>query len=165
MNDTLTVPGAELYYTVSGSGPTLLLICGGVYDADAYGGLASQLVDRYTVVTYDRRGNSRSPLDGPPTPQTIEVHADDAHRILAATSPGHPAYVFGNSSGAMIALELATRHPEQVRVVVAHERRPRWLGPSSGPGCRCAAVTTASASRAAVTRRPPTPSPTRPRSR
>ncbi|MGN6175885.1 MAG: alpha/beta fold hydrolase [Streptosporangiaceae bacterium] len=64
---TLKVPGASLYHEIRGSGPVLLLICGGVYDAAGYAGLAQQLADRYTVVTYDRRGNSRSPLDGPPS--------------------------------------------------------------------------------------------------
>jgi pimeloyl-ACP methyl ester carboxylesterase len=62
---TLKVPGASLYYEVRGSGPVLLLVCGGLYDAAGYAGLARQLAGRYTVVTYDRRGNSRSPLDGP----------------------------------------------------------------------------------------------------
>jgi pimeloyl-ACP methyl ester carboxylesterase len=121
--DTLPVPGANLYHEVRGNGPVLLLICGGIYDAAGYAALAEQLADRYTVVTYDRRGNSRSPLEGPRERQRIEVHADDAHRLLAAVGvgPDQPAYVFGNSSGAEIALELATRHPEQVRVVVAHE--------------------------------------------
>jgi len=120
---TLEVPGANLYYEIRGSGPVLLLICGGVYDAAGYAGLAQQLADRYTVVTYDRRGNSRSPLDGPPEQQSIEVHGEDAHRVLAAAgvTGGEPARVFGNSSGAMIGLELAARHPEQVRTVVAHE--------------------------------------------
>jgi pimeloyl-ACP methyl ester carboxylesterase len=121
--NTLKVPGANLYYEVRGSGPVLLLICGGVYDADGYAGLAQQLADRYTVVTYDRRGNSRSPLDGPPEHQRIEVHGDDAQRVLVAAgvTGGEPAHVFGNSSGAMIGLELAARHPEQVRTLVAHE--------------------------------------------
>jgi pimeloyl-ACP methyl ester carboxylesterase len=32
-----------------------------------------------------------------------------------------PAYVFGNSSGAIIGLELGARHPGQVRTLVAHE--------------------------------------------
>ena len=84
---------------------------------------AQQLADRYTVVTYDRRGNSRSPLDGPPGPQSIEVHGDDAHRVLSAVgvTAGQPASVFGNSSGGTIGLELAARHPEQVRTVVVHE--------------------------------------------
>ncbi|GAA4587343.1 alpha/beta hydrolase [Planotetraspora phitsanulokensis] len=121
--DLLKVPGANLYYEVRGSGPVLLLICGGVYDAAGYAGLADRLADRYTVVTYDRRGNSRSPLDGPREHQSIEVHGDDAHRVLDAVgvTAGEPAYVFGNSSGAMIGLELAARHPEQVRLLVAHE--------------------------------------------
>ncbi|HKA11787.1 MAG TPA: alpha/beta hydrolase [Candidatus Dormibacteraeota bacterium] len=122
-SNTLRVPGATLYYEVRGSGPVLLLICGGVYDAAGYAALAERLADRYTVVTYDRRGNSRSPLDGPPSPQRIEVHGDDAHRVLAAVgvTTGEPAHVFGNSSGAMIGLELAARHPEQGRTLVAHE--------------------------------------------
>ena len=62
--NTLKVPGANLYHEVRGSGPVLLLICGGVYDAAGYAGLAQRLADRYTVVTYDRRGNSRSPWTG-----------------------------------------------------------------------------------------------------
>lgn len=121
--NALTVPGATLHYEVDGSGPVLLLICGGVYDAAGYAALARQLSDRYTVVRYDRRGNSRSPLDGPPEPQSIEVHGDDAHRVLSAVgvTAAAPAYVFGNSSGAVIGVELATRHPEQVRTLVAHE--------------------------------------------
>ncbi|MEV0597415.1 alpha/beta fold hydrolase [Nonomuraea cavernae] len=121
--NTLTVPGATLHYEVDGSGPVLLLICGGVYDAAGYAALARQLSDRYTVVRYDRRGNSRSPLDGPPEPQSIEVHGDDAHRVLSAVgvTAAAPAHVFGNSSGGMIGLELAGRHPEQVRTVVVHE--------------------------------------------
>src|SRR5512138_2315480 len=117
---TLKVPGATLHYEVRGSGPVLLLICGGIYDAQGFAGLAEELADRYTVVTYDRRGNSRSPLDGPPAPLRVDEQADDAHRLLQAVS-SEPASVFGNSSGADIALELAVRHPEQVRVVVAHE--------------------------------------------
>jgi pimeloyl-ACP methyl ester carboxylesterase len=118
--DILKVPGATLYYEVRGAGPVLLLICGGIYDAAGYAGLAARFVDRYTVVTYDRRGNSRSPLDEPPEPQRIAVHTDDAHRVLAEVTDD-PAYVFGNSSGASIGLDLAARHPEQVRVLVAHE--------------------------------------------
>ncbi|MDB5058689.1 MAG: putative polymerase, sigma-24 subunit, subfamily, partial [Chloroflexi bacterium] len=119
--DTLKVPGAALYYEVQGSGPFLLLICGGIYDARTFARLTRQLADRHTVVTYDRRGNSRSPLDGPPEHLNMLVQVDDAHRLLNVVAGDQPADVFGNSSGAMIGLELAARHPEQVRTVVAHE--------------------------------------------
>jgi pimeloyl-ACP methyl ester carboxylesterase len=94
-----------------------------VYDAAGYADLAEQLADRYTVVTYDRRGNSRSPWTGHRRNQSIEVHGDDACHVLAAVgvTGDEPAYVFGNSSGAMIGLELAARHPERVHTLVAHE--------------------------------------------
>ncbi|HKT00343.1 MAG TPA: alpha/beta hydrolase [Rugosimonospora sp.] len=130
----LPVPGAAIYYEVRGSGPVLLLICGGVYDADGYAGLAGQLADRYTVVTYDRRGNSRSAAGVPREPQRIEVHADDAYRVLHAVgvAAGGPAYVFGNSSGAEIGLELAARHPELVRTLIAHEPPIFDLLPDAG---------------------------------
>jgi pimeloyl-ACP methyl ester carboxylesterase len=62
--DTLQVPGATLYYEVSGSGPMLLLIPGGPADAGVFADLAGFLADRYTVVAYDPRGNSRSVTDG-----------------------------------------------------------------------------------------------------
>ncbi|GAA1592512.1 hypothetical protein GCM10009789_53230 [Kribbella sancticallisti] len=121
--DNLAVPGANLYYEVRGAGPVLLLVCGGVYDAAGYAQLAEHFADRYTVVTYDRRGNSRSPLADPAERQSIEVHSDDAARLLSAVgvTADAPAEVFGNSSGAIIALDLAARHPESVRTVVAHE--------------------------------------------
>ena len=48
--DSLKVPGANLYYEVRGSGPVLLLVCGGIYDAAGYAGLAGPLADRKSVV-------------------------------------------------------------------------------------------------------------------
>ncbi len=118
--ESLKVPGATLYYEVRGSGPVLLMIPGGPADAGAFWGIAGLLADWYTVVTYDPRGNSRSKLDGPPADQKVEVHADDAHRLLAAVG-AEPAYVLGSSGGAVVGLELVARHPGQVDALVAHE--------------------------------------------
>ncbi len=95
---TLKVPGATLYYETRGSGLVLLLIAGGGTDAGVFEAVAHVLAHDYTVVTYDPRGNSRSPLDGPPTDQQIAVHSDDARRLLSTTASG-PAAVFGSSSG------------------------------------------------------------------
>jgi pimeloyl-ACP methyl ester carboxylesterase len=119
--DYLNVPGASLYYEIRGSGPVLLMIPGGPTDASIFSGIAPRLSDRYTVVTYDPRGLSRSTLDVLPEHQRIvEIFADDAHRLLAATR-SEPAFVFGNSGGAIIGLELITQHPKQVQTLVAHE--------------------------------------------
>lgn len=118
--DTLQVPGAVLYHEIRGSGPVLLMIPGGPTDADVFAPIVPLLADRYTVVTYDTRGNSRSHLDGPVEGGLLDAHVDDAHRLLAAVG-SEPAYVLGSSSGAILGLELAARHPEQVRTLVAHE--------------------------------------------
>lgn len=117
---TMKVPGATLYYEVRGSGPTLLMIPGGPADAGGFETLAQALADRYTVVTCDPRGNSRSTFDGAPEDLRVDVHADDARRLLAAVGDG-PAYVLGHSGGGVVALELATAHPDAVHTLVVHE--------------------------------------------
>ncbi len=117
---TLKVPGATLYYEVRGSGPVLLCIPGGPTDAGMFSDLSGRLADRYMVVCYDPRGHSRSPLDGAPEDIPIALHAKDAAALLA-TVTDEPAFVYGNSGGATIGLDLLTRHPEVVRRLVAHE--------------------------------------------
>ena len=119
--DTLPVPGASLYYKVQGSGPLLLMLQGGDGDAEGSDGVAAHLIDRYTVVSYDRRGLSRSKLDSPEAiPVGLATHGEDAHRLLEALT-SEPAFVFGSSIGALISLDLVARHPEQVHTLVAHE--------------------------------------------
>ncbi|MFZ2057869.1 MAG: alpha/beta hydrolase [Acidimicrobiales bacterium] len=116
----LEVPGAKLFYKTCGTGPVLLTLQGGGGDADGSDGLAEALGDRYTVVAYDRRGLSRSSIDDSSAPAEVRTHSDDASRLLAALSD-EPAYVFGSSMGALIGLDLVAAHPEQVRLLVAHE--------------------------------------------
>lgn len=115
-----TGPAADLYYERRGDGPPLLLITGGGGDAGYYAALAGILAAEYTVLTYDRRGNSRSPLHGPPGPVTIAGQSQDALAVLAANGFA-AAHVFGNSGGATIALDLAADHPGAVQAVIAHE--------------------------------------------
>lgn len=117
---TLKVPGATLYFEVRGSGPVLLCISGGPTDAGMFTDLAGRLADRYTVVSYDQRGHSRSALDGEPEDIPVALHADDAAAILRSVGD-EPAYVYGNSGGGTIGLELVARHPDRVRTLVAHE--------------------------------------------
>jgi pimeloyl-ACP methyl ester carboxylesterase len=117
---TLELPGARVYYEVRGSGPVLLCISGGPTDAGMFTDLADRLADRYTVVCYDQRGHSRSPLDGQPEDLPVSLHADDAAAILAVVTD-EPAYVYGDSGGGTIGLDLVTRHPDLVRTLVAHE--------------------------------------------
>src|SRR3712207_6715723 len=58
--DTIEVNGVELYHEVRGRGAPVLFISGAGGDAGQWGQVADLLADEFTVVTYDRRGNSRS---------------------------------------------------------------------------------------------------------
>ncbi len=119
---TLDVPGAVLYYDVrsndSGTDPVLLLI-GSPMGATGFGTLAGHFADR-TVVTYDPRGAERSVRTDGAAESTPDEHADDLHRLISALDAG-PVDVFASSGGAVNALALVARHPEQVRILVAHE--------------------------------------------
>ncbi len=119
-SSTLRVPGATIYYETQGSGPPLLVIPGGPQDAGVFADLSGHLADRYTVVAYDPRGNSRSRSEGEPGDLELDVQGDDAAALIRALGSG-PADVFGTSGGAQIALDLAARYPELVTSVVAHE--------------------------------------------
>ncbi|MFJ8821717.1 alpha/beta fold hydrolase [Streptomyces sp. NPDC102467] len=123
--DRLRVPGATLYHETRGEGPPLLLLPGAGGDAAVLDPVADALADTFTVLTHDPRGYSRSTLDGPPAEQRVDVHADDALRLLDAVAPGEPAYVAGASSGAIVTLDLLARHPERLRGALAHEP-PSW---------------------------------------
>lgn len=62
--DTLEVPGASLYYEMRGSGPLLPMLPGAQGDAEYSNAVTDHLVGCYTIVSYDRRGLSRSTLHG-----------------------------------------------------------------------------------------------------
>src|SRR6516165_6046403 len=119
---TLDAPGAALHYDVRSNGagaePVLLLI-GSPMGAEGFVTLAGHFTDR-TVVTYDPRGAGRSKRTDGATETTVEEHADDLHRLIDALGAG-PVDIFASSGGAVNALALVATHPEQVRILVAHE--------------------------------------------
>src|SRR5450432_975923 len=119
---TRGAPGAALTYDVrragSNTAPTLLVI-GSPMGAGGFVTLAGHFTDR-TVVTYDPRGVERSTKADPASPSTPEEHADDLHRIIAELGAG-PVDLFASSGGAVNALALVARHPDQVRTLIAHE--------------------------------------------
>jgi pimeloyl-ACP methyl ester carboxylesterase len=119
---TLDVPGAKLTYDVRSGAPgdtPVLLMIGSPMGAAGFGSLSQHFTDR-TVVTYDPRGVERSPKTDPTTESTPDEHADDLHRLISALDAG-PVDLFASSGGAVNALALVAKHPEQVRTLVAHE--------------------------------------------
>ena len=129
--------GTVLHAETRGHGPAVLLIAGAGGDAAELGGLAAALADDFTVITYDRRGNSRSPHPLGWTQTSIAEQADDAAALLAALGQA-PAVVVGTSAGGSIALELALRHPTAVRAAIVHE--PPILAGTTDPQAVTAAM-------------------------
>src|SRR5258705_13524116 len=119
---TLDVPGAVLTYDVrrndESTEPALMLI-GSPMGASGFVTLAGHFTDR-TVVTYDPRGVERSKKADDTSKSTPDQHADDLHRVISKLGAG-PVEMFASSGGAVNALALVAKHPEQVRTLVAHE--------------------------------------------
>ena len=124
--------GTQLHYELRGKGPLLLFIPGAEGDAEEYARVVGLLEDAYTILSYDRRGFSRSPLPAGYAQATVEEQADDAAALLKAAGLG-PATVWGNSSGAIIGLGLVLRHPEAVAGAMLHEP-PLFAGARDAAG-------------------------------
>jgi pimeloyl-ACP methyl ester carboxylesterase len=121
----VSVNGTSLAVQRRGSGPPVLLIHGGGEDAGMLAEQAESLAAAgFEVVTYDRRGTGRSGREDWPG-GGADQHADDAAMLLRALVV-RPAVVVGVSSGGVIGLDLAARHRDLVKRVVA------WEPPASG---------------------------------
>lgn len=131
---TIDVPGASLTYDIrrneSTTEPALMMI-GSPMGAGGFGTLAGYFADR-TVVTYDPRGVERSQKADDTSESTPDEHGDDVHRVISALGNG-PVDLFASSGGAVNALALVARHPEQVRMLVAHEPPTAAILPDREP--------------------------------
>lgn len=115
-----TEESVDLYWEAVGSGTAVLLIAGTPGDGGQFTDVAEQLASDHLVITYDRRGTSRSATPAGWSETTVAEQADDAAAILARL--GVPrALVYGTSNGAAVALEVALRHPGRVRRAIVHE--------------------------------------------
>ena len=111
--------GAQLFCRARGEGKPLLLIHGAVCDSDFFEGVALVLAAKFRVVTYDRRGYSRSSgqLDEP----FLSASAKDAEQICKQLFPAGSVAVVGCSVGGLIAMEFSRRCPELVEQLILHE--------------------------------------------
>lgn len=116
----VAVDGASIYYERRGQGPALLLIAGAGGDAGMFGPAAEELARDHTVLTIDRRGNSRSKWHGPVREFRLLEHAADAVAVLHANG-FESATVLGQSGGAAITLVLVAAFPHVVDRAIAHE--------------------------------------------
>ena len=109
--------GTDLYYEDVGVGVPILLIHPAGATASTWGRAIEELARFGRVITYDRRGYARS---GGEAVHSIAPHTADAAAMLEGLQTP-PAVVVGTSAGATIAIDLAVRRPDLLRVIVAHE--------------------------------------------
>jgi pimeloyl-ACP methyl ester carboxylesterase len=102
MNDVTSKDGTRIGFDRLGEGPPVVLVCGGSVDRMSNAPLATLLAERFTVFNYDRRGRGDS---GDTAPYAVEREVEDIDAVL--TEAGEPAFLYGSSSGAALALEAA----------------------------------------------------------
>ena len=98
--------GTPISFTVTGAGPCVVLVepVGHFRDVSAFDGVAELLADRFSVITYDRRGRGASTTMASPYSPQREV--EDLAAIIDVAAGGS-AFVYGYSSGALVALHAA----------------------------------------------------------
>jgi pimeloyl-ACP methyl ester carboxylesterase len=124
LNDVATSKGVTVQKVTSrdgtpiavdrvGQGPPIVLVVGAFNDHATGAPLAEVLKSRFTVYNYDRRGRGDS---GDATPYAVEREIEDLDAVI--TEAGGSAFVFGYSSGGVLALEGAAGGLPITRVAV-----------------------------------------------
>ena len=109
-----------LYFEQTGSGPEMVLLHGW----GLHGGIFSELVERlatdYRVTTVDLPGHGHSPA--------VEHYFDlDKTADVLVKLIGKPAIWLGWSLGGLVAMTLASRHPDAVKTLVLVSATPRFV--------------------------------------
>jgi pimeloyl-ACP methyl ester carboxylesterase len=106
MSTVVSNDGTTIAYEKSGAGPPVILVDGALCyrDSGPMRPLAKLLAEHFTVYTYDRRGRGES---GDTQPYAVEREIEDIEALVKEA--GGSAYLYGTSSGAMLALETAAR--------------------------------------------------------
>jgi pimeloyl-ACP methyl ester carboxylesterase len=124
------VNDVRLFYEETGAGEPLVLVHGSWSDHHNFDAVVPALARTFRVVAYDRRGHSLS--ERPSRPATRREQEDELALLIEALGLG-PAHLVGTSFGAAIALGLATRRPDLVRTLTAHEPALPALDPRTRP--------------------------------
>ena len=106
-----SVNGVELYYEIHGDGPPLIMLHGGVNPSEMFGAPLAEMAKAHKVIALHARGHGLS-KDGS-EPWSYEVFADDVAALMRHLGISK-ASVMGYSSGALVALQTAVRHPQLV---------------------------------------------------
>jgi pimeloyl-ACP methyl ester carboxylesterase len=106
METVTSKDGTTIAFDRLGSGPPVVLVCGGSVARTADAAIAQELASDFTVFNYDRRGRGDS---GDTLPYAIDREVEDIEALIGAA--GGSAFLWGSSSGAVLALIAAESVP------------------------------------------------------
>lgn len=116
---TSRVNGTSIYWEIAGDdGDPLVLVHGSWGDHENWASVVPALSRSFRVLTYDRRGHSRS--ERPAGQGSVREDVADLAALLEELRHA-PAHVVGSSFGASIVLRLAAAQPHLFRSLIVHE--------------------------------------------
>ncbi len=118
--------GTAIAFDRSGAGPAIIVVGAATTTRAGYAPLAVALATHFTVLIYDRRGRGDS---GDTAPYAVAREIEDLEAVIAAA--GGSAYVFGHSSGAVLALEAAHTLSTKITKLAMYE--PPFIVDDSRP--------------------------------
>src|SRR5271165_4725148 len=108
--------GTAIAFDRSGQGPALILVGGAMTTRADQASVATALAAYFTVYSFDRRGRGDS---GDTLPYAVEREVEDIEALI--DDAGGSAFLFGHSSGAILALEAARLLPTTVTKLALYE--------------------------------------------
>jgi pimeloyl-ACP methyl ester carboxylesterase len=116
---TISVNGVQLFNELTGeTGPPVVFVHGAWGSHHSWDGIVPAFAETHQVLTYDRRGHSRS--ERPPGDLLVRNDEADLAALIEALDLA-PAHVVGNSLGSLIAMRAAGSRPDLLRSLIAHE--------------------------------------------
>lgn len=116
---TTAINGVNLFWEVLGQeGDPLVFVHGSWGDHYNWNGVVDELSKSFRVLTYDRRGHSKS--ERPPGQGSTEEDVDDLVALVEYLN-FVPAHIAGNSGGAAIVLKAAAKRPDIFKSLIVHE--------------------------------------------
>ena len=116
MKTVISKDGTAIAFDQSGQGPALILVAGATATRLDEASLAAALAPHFTVFAYDRRGRGES---GDTAPYAALREVEDLDGLI--NEAGGAAFVFGHSSGAVLALEAARLLPTKITKLAVYE--------------------------------------------
>jgi pimeloyl-ACP methyl ester carboxylesterase len=105
------VNGIRIWYAQFGAGPPVILLHGGLANANYWGNQVPALARHYRVIVMDSRGHGRSTRNA--APFGYDLMASDVVGLLDYLHVAKVSIV-GWSDGAILGLDIAIHHPERV---------------------------------------------------